>query len=71
MPITTWSSWKAMEPPQSRVERRAGGLAGLWEVGILADVRGCVPDRTPVWEGRRALDPAQGTAYSEEQGTFA
>ena len=68
MPVTTWSSWKVMEPPQSRIERRARGKTGLWEVGILADVRGSAQIGHPCGEEGRPR--TQYRAHSEGQGTF-
>lgn len=67
MPVTTWSSWKVMEPPQSRIER-ARGKTRLWEVGILADVRGSTQIGHPY--GKESRPRTQHRAHSEGQGTF-
>ena len=53
---------------QSRIERRARGKTGLWEVGILADVRGSAQIGHPCGEEGRPR--TQYRAHSEGQGTF-
>ena len=56
-----------MEPPQSRIER-ARGKTRLWEVGILADVRGSTQIGHPY--GKESRPRTQHRAHSEGQGTF-
>lgn len=52
---------------QSRIERRARGKTGLWEVCILADVRSAQIGHPYGKEGRPRT---QHRAHSEGQGTF-